>query len=1366
MHFPRWAGSLFHKAACGGPQQAGAVVQAQRFRKQVLAPGTFWVRQKVRSATSSSPAAYDTLPCEFTPADVAAMCATGQEMLAAGIAIPVPLEHQEDHEALTPAEKLAHGLLFNSGWVTDFGLDPDGVLEAEISVEPDAHIARRFDCTAEELAAKLASTVRFVSPRILPSFTDGSGRKWSNAITHVALTPVPVWSGQKGFPAAGSDGAAALSRGGDGEGSAPPRLAPLSLSHATGPLLLSLADVIEFGWTSTPIAGKKQLRWKGTNEHAGQSRTQIREPGTGRGKKEGDPSVGPQRPREAPDHAVGARVPKTAQRPAPATPAREKGTAAPVKPKPAAGLADVQKAAAKATAARNVAPEAKAAALASIGAANLTPEQVAQAKQHANRALPRIKGDATAKAARVVEMAAAELKKLKVAPGNVTATARLRGFGHMLQTLGVQPADAAKRIREHPAAPPAETPQPAAPVAGVQNVIRAGLGNKAAGLSPEQREAYGKAAAAVLGRMPDGARGRLDRHLKEVVFHPDTTKLGLAAVGAAMKRPDLTPEQRQQLQQTQAAIESGDLKPGGSYQQGRLDVDGEYGYSEAMPGKHSTGEGATPQQVYAHELGHAIDGPDHELSGSEGWSKAFQDEIVFSPWNGQLAGGETEPRLSAYGGASLSEGFAEFSRLIYAADAPLEAVEREFPGASGFFKQQGLWPQQQGGGAGEIRLGEVFDKRIGLGGKADHVDALKGQTAAGAAPAPAAQPTPAPAASATPAPPVTKQAGDAAQDPQAEVPPRPAVHPAAEEHLRVLMTRPHPPRDAQQAYAIGSNDWFNRDELRKAFEHPRDAGHAVQAAFEARTTAGIAPAGQPAETPKPQAAPAATPASAPEKPAAAPTPAAPKAAKPPATEKAAAKPAASESGAPKAGGHAETANRLTQAQKAQAKTGKTLQKAESEISLAVGLRKKVTPEQRDANKEALKAHADASRSVDAAKASHVEALKKHYATPRAPEQAAKEMLDVAGRIKDPTLTGDEVGLAAANLKALDGKQLQDLWQKLGYTTPVSHYGGKDKQIHEIRQKVLNIKGTWDRKDASRGDSDDDALRVVGRVTPAQPKQLSREGTMPDTTQRIDLSEDDIFSDIPEMQDDETEGDETPAEAVVDDEVAESAAGEDVPSEINAVAELAARQGVMVDPCADPLEFLRHLKTAWETHHATKDIEEGTGPGAGGEMGENAVVAPDLAGGMMMSMTEREAMQAEIDELKRDRDRQKRADATRLLKDHTRDIVDLRRTGRCTPPEAKQWSETLSATAMSLVSSEPDPKAMVVLALIKKSKTLREGYYFPTGAGDNWGGADMGHGATEAGGDPLNAKPGNKPDPEVMARLEPRWRPPGAADAQP
>jgi hypothetical protein len=93
------------------------------------------------------------------------------------------------------------------------------------------------------------------------------------------------------------------------------------------------------------------------------------------------------------------------------------------------------------------------------------------------------------------------------------------------------------------------------------------------------------------------------------------------------------------------------------------------------------------QGTYAHEMTHAIDGPDHEHSNSREWQSAFAQEI--SQQRAGKYGGKTW-RLSEYASGSASEGFAEFGRLLYSTDVDHETIKKSMPKSYQYFRSQGL----------------------------------------------------------------------------------------------------------------------------------------------------------------------------------------------------------------------------------------------------------------------------------------------------------------------------------------------------------------------------------------------------------------------------------------------------------------------------------------------------------------------------------------------------------------------------------------------------------------------------------------------------------------------------------------------------
>ena len=136
--------------------------------KEIIRPGTYWY---VDTATRQP----RKLP--VTVEDVKHYCEAGNAMLAAGLSVPVPLEHDPEAKTLTTAEKAASRLRNNTGWVNRYSMQGD-------------RLYAMLDIQDMDVYSKLPRTIKYTSPW-LNSFTDGNGRKWDNVISHVALTSRP-----------------------------------------------------------------------------------------------------------------------------------------------------------------------------------------------------------------------------------------------------------------------------------------------------------------------------------------------------------------------------------------------------------------------------------------------------------------------------------------------------------------------------------------------------------------------------------------------------------------------------------------------------------------------------------------------------------------------------------------------------------------------------------------------------------------------------------------------------------------------------------------------------------------------------------------------------------------------------------------------------------------------------------------------------------------------------------------------------------------------------------------------------------------------------------------------------------------------
>ncbi len=180
---------------------------------------------------------------------------------------------------------------------------------------------------------------------------------------------------------------------------------------------------------------------------------------------------------------------------------------------------------------------------------------------------------------------------------------------------------------------------------------------------PLKRE-YARNFLGVLGRMsPDAAR-LASESVKKASFHASVQDLGesLAKRFTAAK----------------AAIEDGQ-EIGGGYvaKTGEIILDGGGQKDVGAEGLGAESRVANPQQLYAHELGHAIDGPDKAISSSKEWIDA---------WNKEIAGGA----IGDYGADTPAEGLAEFSRVVFGMGIDPAALRSRFPEVSKVFDAHGL----------------------------------------------------------------------------------------------------------------------------------------------------------------------------------------------------------------------------------------------------------------------------------------------------------------------------------------------------------------------------------------------------------------------------------------------------------------------------------------------------------------------------------------------------------------------------------------------------------------------------------------------------------------------------------------------------
>ena len=250
----------------------------------------------------------------------------------------------------------------------------------------------------------------------------------------------------------------------------------------------------------------------------------------------------------------------------------------------------------------------------------------------------------------------------------------------------------------------------------------------AVGLTEQQKAEYHAADANILGRMPAEAQARMGKNLENVHVFADTDTMAEtghrdllnqldAELKAAEGNEKETAKVKKQIADVNDAVDQireGTTSLAGLYiaKTNGVYVDGGWKpTTNRLQGRHgfAMGQEIPTEQVRAHEYGHAIDGPNKEYSKSAEWRGPD------GAWTKDIMGAGKDAPLSEYGGDPRypSEGFAEFCRLLYGTDIPTAQIAKDFPNASKFFKDRGLWPPERGGNAeGSAKLPEAFKERI------------------------------------------------------------------------------------------------------------------------------------------------------------------------------------------------------------------------------------------------------------------------------------------------------------------------------------------------------------------------------------------------------------------------------------------------------------------------------------------------------------------------------------------------------------------------------------------------------------------------------------------------------------------------------
>jgi Protein of unknown function (DUF935) len=230
-----------------------------------------------------------------------------------------------------------------------------------------------------------------------------------------------------------------------------------------------------------------------------------------------------------------------------------------------------------------------------------------------------------------------------------------------------------------------DTAKPAAPAPSPTNekpktdkhpaiaTLTKAIHNPASNLTEGQRVRYAMAMNDVLDVLPKAALDRIAANVKTASFHGNPLGVGKAAIAAALARPGITPEQRQNIENHDEMFKREKLRPAAAFlpKAGTIHLDG------------AANSNFPISQVYAHALSHAIDGPDHAISNSPEWQAAWKAEIA-----GKLS---EEPKLNRYAQGDPSEGFAEFGRLVFGSNASAAKIEEKYPLAVAALKKHGLW---------------------------------------------------------------------------------------------------------------------------------------------------------------------------------------------------------------------------------------------------------------------------------------------------------------------------------------------------------------------------------------------------------------------------------------------------------------------------------------------------------------------------------------------------------------------------------------------------------------------------------------------------------------------------------------------------
>ncbi len=127
------------------------------------------------------------------------------QMSRLGIKTPVPWGHQRAAVPSYPGESQYLASKLNAGYFPELKPSADGKRLEAIIDAPGLELDHGNLVTMAELpdGRKVKTAIGEVSAAIAKNFRDGKGRMWNDVLTHIAVTPLPVWAGQSGFQALG-----------------------------------------------------------------------------------------------------------------------------------------------------------------------------------------------------------------------------------------------------------------------------------------------------------------------------------------------------------------------------------------------------------------------------------------------------------------------------------------------------------------------------------------------------------------------------------------------------------------------------------------------------------------------------------------------------------------------------------------------------------------------------------------------------------------------------------------------------------------------------------------------------------------------------------------------------------------------------------------------------------------------------------------------------------------------------------------------------------------------------------------------------------------------------------------------------------